>query len=121
MTPVIKPVSTPGSVSYMDRAECSGLLQNPPDCLSSREDPQRSEAHRLPPISFSSIVDGNGVFLRGSSVLCIPPSFLNGRQRNFIEKMEGTGKTRNPRGQLPGVGLQRRLPFLQADELIMEK
>lgn len=46
---------------------------------------------------------------------------VKGRQRNFIEKMEGIGKTRIPSGALGGVGFQQRLPFLQADELIMEK
>lgn len=33
------------------------------------------------------------------------------RQRNFIEKMEGTGKTRVPGGVLRGFRLHQRLPF----------
>lgn len=33
------------------------------------------------------------------------------RQRNFIEKMEGTGKTRVPGGVLQGLRLHQRLPF----------
>lgn len=33
------------------------------------------------------------------------------RQRNFIEKMEGTGKTRVPGGVLQGFRLHQRLPF----------
>ncbi len=37
--------------------------------------------------------------------------FEKERHRNFIEKMEGTGKTRIPSGALTGVGLQQRLPF----------
>lgn len=33
------------------------------------------------------------------------------RERNFIEKMEGTGKTRVPGGVLQGFRLHQRLPF----------
>lgn len=39
-----------------------------------------------------------------------PPSFSE-RQRNFIEKMEGTGKTRVPGGMLRGFRLHQRLPL----------
>lgn len=42
----------------------------------------------------------------------LPPSgALCERQRNFIEKMEGTGKTRVPGGVLQGFRLHQRLPF----------
>lgn len=39
------------------------------------------------------------------------PLSVRERQRNFIEKMEGTGKTRVPGGVLQGFMLHQRLPF----------
>lgn len=39
------------------------------------------------------------------------PLSVRERQRNFIEKMEGTGKTRVPSGVLQGFMLHQRLPF----------
>lgn len=49
------------------------------------------------------------------SLPSLPPSLLHRsvreRQRNFIEKMEGTGKTRVPGGVLQGFRLHQRLPF----------
>lgn len=41
----------------------------------------------------------------------LPPLSVRERQRNFIEKMEGTGKTRVPGGVLQGFRLHQRLPF----------
>lgn len=47
-----------------------------------------------------------------SVLLSLPPLVsVRERQRNFIEKMEGTGKTRVPGGVLQGFRLHQRLPF----------
>lgn len=47
-----------------------------------------------------------------SLFLSLPPYLcVSERQRNFIEKMEGTGKTRVPGGVLQGFRLHQRLPF----------
>lgn len=71
---------------------------------------QQNSQKPFSPLTVCKEKQGKKDFL---SPLFLPhsPPPLSEKQRNFIEKMEGTGKTRVPGGMLRGFRLHQRLPL----------